>query len=56
VPIAAPWHEYGYGPERFAGAAGDHRNLLGALHPRGAEAAAVLMGAHVIKSKFALLT
>lgn len=53
--IAALWHRYGYGPERFAGVANDHRHLMRALEMRDAEAAAVIMGAHVTKAKQELL-
>ncbi|HVC52455.1 MAG TPA: GntR family transcriptional regulator [Stellaceae bacterium] len=55
VLIVAMWHQHGYAPERFAGVSSDHRNLLSALHQRDPEAAAVLIGAHVIKSKYELL-
>lgn len=55
VLIAALWHRCGYGPERFAGVSSDHRNLLRALAAHDAEAAAVIMNAHVIKAKYDLL-
>lgn len=53
--IAALWRRYGYGPERFAGVANDHRHLMRALEMRDAEAAGVIMGAHVTKAKQELL-
>lgn len=55
VLIAALWHHYGYGPERFAGVSSDHRNLLRALGERDEEAVSVIMGSHVIKAKYELL-
>nr|MDA8251247.1 GntR family transcriptional regulator [Rhodospirillales bacterium] len=55
VLIAALWHRYGYGPERFAGVSSDHRNLLRALSARDIEATAAIMNAHVIKAKYDLL-
>jgi DNA-binding GntR family transcriptional regulator len=53
--IAALWRRYGYGPERFAGVANDHRHLLRAIEAGDADAAAVIMGAHVTKAKQELL-
>lgn len=55
VLIAALWHRYGYGPDRFAGVSSDHRNLLRALSARDIEATAAIMNAHVIKAKYDLL-
>lgn len=49
------WSRVGYGPERFAGVVSDHRHLIKALSANDVEAAAVLMGAHVIKAKYELL-
>jgi DNA-binding GntR family transcriptional regulator len=48
------WRHVGYGPRRLAGVADDHRHLLRALAHRDAEAAGLLIGAHVIKAKFEL--
>lgn len=56
VMNAALWRRHGYGPERFAGMVQDHRHLLRAIRERDIEAAAALMGAHVIKAKQELLT
>lgn len=53
--ITALWQRVGYGPERYAGVVNDHRNLLRALARRDADAAGILMGAHVIKAKYDLL-
>jgi len=55
VLIAALWHHHGYGPERFAGVSSDHRALLRTLAAHDSDAAATIMGAHVIKAKFDLL-
>ncbi|MGN6769409.1 MAG: GntR family transcriptional regulator [Rhizobiaceae bacterium] len=53
--IAALWQRYGYGPERFAGVASDHRYLIKCFRNNDAEGAAVLMGAHVLKARQELL-
>jgi DNA-binding GntR family transcriptional regulator len=53
--IAALWQRYGYGSERFAGVASDHRHLIKCLRNNDAEGAAVLMGAHVLKARQELL-
>jgi DNA-binding GntR family transcriptional regulator len=53
--ITALWQHVGYGPERYAGVASDHRHLLHALRRGDVDAAGTLMGAHVIKAKFELL-
>jgi DNA-binding GntR family transcriptional regulator len=53
--IAALWQRYGYGPERFAGVASDHRHLIKCFRNNDAEGAAVLMGAHVLKARQELL-
>ena len=55
VLIVALWHRYGYGPERFAGVASDHHNLIRALRANDTNAAAILAGAHALKAKFDLL-
>lgn len=48
------WRHVGYAPQRLAGVADDHRHLLRALAHRDAEAAGLLIGAHVVKAKFEL--
>lgn len=53
--IAALWDRYGFGPERFAGVASDHRHLLRALHEGDGLAAAAITTAHVIKARQDLL-
>ncbi|MDE2514872.1 MAG: GntR family transcriptional regulator [Rhodospirillales bacterium] len=55
ILIQALWRQVGYGPERLAGVANDHRHLIRALAERDAEAAGMLMGAHVIKARNELL-
>ncbi len=54
--ISALWQRVGYGKERYPGVVSDHRHLLRAFAQGDADAAATLMGAHVIKAKFDLLT
>lgn len=54
--ITALWQHVGYGPERYSGVVSDHRHLLHALRRRDVDAAGTLMGAHVIKAKFDLLS
>lgn len=49
------WSRVGFGSERYAGVVNDHRHLIRALSANDIEAAAVLMGAHVIKAKYELL-
>lgn len=53
--IAALWRRCGYGPERFAAVASDHRHLIAAFTARDGEAAAILMAAHVLKARQELL-
>jgi DNA-binding GntR family transcriptional regulator len=53
--IAALWQRHGYGAERFAGVASDHRHLIKCLCNNDAEGAAVIMGAHVLKARQELL-
>lgn len=55
VLVAALWHQYEYGPERFAGVASDHKNLIRALRMNDSEGAAVIAGAHGVKAKYDLL-
>ena len=55
ILIQALWRDVGYGPERLAGVANDHRHLIRALAERDGEAAGVLMAAHVIKARNELL-
>jgi DNA-binding GntR family transcriptional regulator len=55
VLVAALWHRYGYGPERFAGVASDHKNLIRALAAHDSEGASVIAGAHGVKAKYDLL-
>lgn len=54
--ITALWQRIGYAPERYAGVVRDHRHILHALRRKDVEAAGTLIGAHVIKAKFDLLT
>jgi DNA-binding GntR family transcriptional regulator len=56
VLVAALWHRYEYGPERFAGVASDHKNLIRALQMHDGEGAAVIAGAHGVKAKYDLLS
>lgn len=49
------WSRVGFGSERYGGVINDHRHLMRALSANDVEAAAVLMGAHVIKAKHELL-
>jgi DNA-binding GntR family transcriptional regulator len=53
--ITALWQRVSYAPERFPAVVNDHRYLLRALALGDSEAAATLMGAHMIKAKFELL-
>ncbi|GAB4168094.1 MAG: GntR family transcriptional regulator [Thalassobaculales bacterium] len=52
--LAALWRRVGHSPGRFAGVANDHAHILQALASRDAEAAGVLMAAHVTKARQAL--
>jgi DNA-binding GntR family transcriptional regulator len=56
VLLHALWRRVGYGKERFAGVASDHRHMIRAVRARDAEAVGILMGAHVIKAKYELLS
>ena len=49
------WSRVGFGAERYSGVINDHRHLMRSLKANDVEAAAVLMGAHVIKAKYELL-
>lgn len=49
--MAALWRHYGYGEARFNGVASDHRHLIRALAQNDAEAASVIMAAHVVKAR-----
>lgn len=49
------WSRVGFGAERYGGVVNDHRHLMRALAANDVEAAAVLMGAHVIKAKHELV-
>ncbi|KVE36321.1 GntR family transcriptional regulator [Burkholderia sp. TSV86] len=53
--IAALWHRFDYGAERFHGVINDHRHLISAIAERDVEAAGTLMSAHVIKARHTLL-
>jgi len=53
--IAALWQRHGYGAERFAGVASDHRHLIKCLSSNDAEGASLIMGAHVLKARQELL-
>ncbi|SIO72304.1 transcriptional regulator, GntR family [Burkholderia sp. GAS332] len=53
--IAALWHRFDYGAERFHGVINDHRHLINAIAERDVEAAGTLMSAHVIKARHTLL-
>ena len=55
VLIVALWHQYGYGPDRFAGVASDHHNMIRAFKAKDSDAADILTSAHVLKAKFDLL-
>lgn len=53
--IAALWRYYGYEEDRFEGVVNDHRHLIRALSDSDADAAAVIMHAHVVKARQNLL-
>lgn len=55
VLIASLWRRFGYGPERYAGVASDHRALIRALAGNDADGAVALMTAHVVKAKQELI-
>jgi DNA-binding GntR family transcriptional regulator len=52
---AALWARYGYGTQRAAGAADDHRQLLSALRSHDADLAASIATAHAAKARNELL-
>lgn len=53
--LAALWRNFGYGAERFAGVANDHRHVIAAMEAHDEEAASAIMGAHAAKAKRELL-
>ena len=53
--LAALWRNFGYGAQRFAGVANDHRHVIAAIAAHDQEAAASIMGAHAAKAKRELL-
>ena len=53
--LAALWRNFGYGPERFAGVANDHRHVIAALEANDDEAASSIMAAHAAKAKREML-
>jgi DNA-binding GntR family transcriptional regulator len=53
--LAGLWRENKYSPERYAGVIDDHRHMIEAISDGDAEAAAILMQAHVLKAKQILL-
>ncbi len=53
--IASLWKKLGYGHERYSNVIQDHEAIIQALRFNDSEAAATLMGAHVIKAKFTLI-
>jgi DNA-binding GntR family transcriptional regulator len=55
ILMRALWARVGYVPERYHGVISDHRHLIMALGEKDAEAAGILMGAHVLKAKYELL-
>jgi DNA-binding GntR family transcriptional regulator len=54
--ISALWQRVGYAPQRYSSVVNDHRHLLHAFKRNDVDAAGTLMGAHVIKAKFDLLS
>lgn len=56
ILVKALWARVGYAPERHAGVISDHRHILTALAEGDPEAAGVLMGAHVLKARYELLS
>ena len=53
--LAALWRNFGYGAQRFAGVANDHRHVIAAIEAHDQVAAAAIMGAHAAKAKRELL-
>ena len=53
--LAALWRNFGYGPQRFAGVATDHRHVIAAREANDEEAASAIMGGHAAKAKRELL-
>lgn len=54
--LAALWRNYGYGAQRFAGVANDHRHLIAAMEAHDEASACAIMGAHAAKAKRELLS
>lgn len=55
VFIASLWKKVGYGQERYINVVNDHNAIIQAMGANDSDAAATLMGAHVIKAKYSLL-
>jgi DNA-binding GntR family transcriptional regulator len=53
--LAMLWQRFGYGEDRFAAVISDHQHLITAFGANDAQAAEMLMAAHVIKSKHVLI-
>lgn len=53
--IASLWKQVGYGAARYSGVVSDHDAIIQAFERQDADAAASLMGAHVVKAKFELI-
>lgn len=53
--LAGLWRENNYSPQRYDGVINDHRHMIEAISDGDAEAAAILMQAHVLKAKHVLL-
>src|SRR3954462_5558833 len=53
--LAALWRNFGYGAQRFAGVANDHRHVIAAIDAHDQVAAASIMGAHAAKAMRELL-
>jgi DNA-binding GntR family transcriptional regulator len=53
--LAMLWQRFGYGEDRFSAVISDHQHLITAFAANDAQAAEMLMAAHVIKSKHVLI-
>lgn len=53
--LAGLWRENKYNPERYDGVINDHRDMSEAISAGDAEAAAIVMQAHVLKANQVLL-